>query len=76
MKCTGLVSAFSSYDAGTQLYVSSSNCLRIRSKILCDGSPGAMALAATGSVDLAEQVSIATGHEMKLAGINWAYRCV
>jgi len=32
-----------------------------------------MALAATGSVDIAEQVSSATGHEMKLAGINWAY---
>jgi beta-N-acetylhexosaminidase len=35
-----------------------------------------MALAATGSVDIAEQVSSATGHEMKLAGINWAYRYV
>jgi beta-N-acetylhexosaminidase len=35
-----------------------------------------MALAATGSVDLAEQVSSATGYEMKLAGINWVYRYV
>jgi beta-N-acetylhexosaminidase len=35
-----------------------------------------MALAATGSVELAEQVSNATGHEMKLTGISWAYRCV
>ncbi|KAF9813278.1 hypothetical protein IEO21_05662 [Rhodonia placenta] len=35
--------------------------------------PGAMALAATGSVQLAEQVSAASGAEMRLAGINWAY---
>lgn len=35
-------------------------------------SPGAMALAATGSVQLAEQVSAASGAEMRLAGINWA----
>ncbi|CCM03219.1 uncharacterized protein FIBRA_05343 [Fibroporia radiculosa] len=32
-----------------------------------------MALAATGSVDLAERVSSATGKELKLAGINWAF---
>lgn len=35
-----------------------------------------MATAATGSVDMAEQVATATGREMKLAGINWAYRFV
>ncbi|KAJ6496808.1 glycoside hydrolase family 3 protein [Mycena vulgaris] len=35
--------------------------------------PGAMALAATGSPDIAEQVSFASGRELKLAGINWAY---
>ncbi|KZP30131.1 glycoside hydrolase family 3 protein [Athelia psychrophila] len=35
--------------------------------------PGAMALAATGSPDLAEQVSSASAREMKMAGINWAY---
>ncbi|KIM77406.1 glycoside hydrolase family 3 protein [Piloderma croceum F 1598] len=53
----GLVSAFSS----TSTYEAGTQF------------PGAMALAATGSVELAEQVSSATGHEMKLAGINWAY---
>lgn len=36
-------------------------------------SPGAMALAATGSTDLAEEVTAASGKEMRLAGINWAY---
>ncbi|KII83856.1 glycoside hydrolase family 3 protein [Plicaturopsis crispa FD-325 SS-3] len=35
--------------------------------------PGAMALAATGSVDLAEKIAIATGRELRLAGVNWAY---
>ncbi|KAF7356842.1 Glycoside hydrolase family 3 protein [Mycena venus] len=35
--------------------------------------PGAMALAATGSPAVAEQVSFASGKELKLAGINWAY---
>ncbi|KAJ7460600.1 glycoside hydrolase family 3 protein [Mycena latifolia] len=35
--------------------------------------PGAMALAATGSPEIAEQVSFASGRELKLAGINWAY---
>jgi len=35
--------------------------------------PGAMALAASGSIDLAEQVSAASGREVRLAGINWAY---
>ncbi|KAJ7695108.1 glycoside hydrolase family 3 protein [Mycena rosella] len=35
--------------------------------------PGAMALAATGSPDVAEQVSFASARELKLAGINWAY---
>ncbi|OBZ74417.1 Beta-hexosaminidase [Grifola frondosa] len=35
--------------------------------------PGAMALAATGSPELVEEVSAATGKEMRLAGINWAY---
>ncbi|KAK7031366.1 glycoside hydrolase family 3 protein [Favolaschia claudopus] len=35
--------------------------------------PGAMALAATGSPAVAEQVSFAIGKELKLAGINWAY---
>ncbi|KAJ7623448.1 glycoside hydrolase family 3 protein [Roridomyces roridus] len=35
--------------------------------------PGAMALAATGSPEIAQQVSFATGRELKLAGINWAY---
>jgi hypothetical protein len=32
-----------------------------------------MALAATGSPAVAEQVSFASGRELKLAGINWAY---
>src|ERR1700761_3108351 len=36
-------------------------------------SPGAMTLAATGSSVLAEQVAHATGRELKLVGINWAY---
>ncbi|KAA1474062.1 glycoside hydrolase [Dentipellis sp. KUC8613] len=35
--------------------------------------PGAMALAATRSPELAERVSFATGRELKHAGINWAY---
>ncbi|KAJ7746895.1 glycoside hydrolase family 3 protein [Mycena maculata] len=35
--------------------------------------PGAMALAATGSPDIAERVSKASGTELKLVGINWAY---
>ncbi|KAJ6504856.1 glycoside hydrolase family 3 protein [Mycena vitilis] len=35
--------------------------------------PGAMALAATGSPEVAEEVSFASGRELKLAGINWAY---
>ena len=32
-----------------------------------------MALGATGSLELARLVSAATGREMKLAGINWAF---
>lgn len=35
--------------------------------------PGAMALAATGSVDLAKEVSAASAKELKMVGINWAY---
>ncbi|KAJ7090595.1 glycoside hydrolase family 3 protein [Mycena crocata] len=35
--------------------------------------PGAMTLAATGSPAIAEEVSFASGTELKLAGINWAY---
>ncbi|KAI5990451.1 glycoside hydrolase family 3 protein [Pisolithus albus] len=35
--------------------------------------PGAMALAATGSIEIAEDCSAATAREMRLAGINWAY---
>ncbi|KAF8196709.1 glycoside hydrolase family 3 protein [Mycena galopus ATCC 62051] len=35
--------------------------------------PGAMALAATGSPAVAEQVSFASGRELNLVGINWAY---
>jgi len=36
-------------------------------------SPGAMALAATGSSDIAEKVSAASAEELVQAGINWAY---
>lgn len=36
-------------------------------------SPGAMALSATGSPDLAEKVSAASAKELRLCGINWAY---
>jgi|SRR5882762_3387453 len=57
----GLVSAFSS----TTMYVAGTQLY-----------VPAMALAATGSTDIVEQVSQATGHEMKLGGISWAYRCV
>jgi beta-glucosidase-like glycosyl hydrolase len=32
-----------------------------------------MALAATGSPDVAERVTEASALELKLAGINWAY---
>lgn len=32
-----------------------------------------MALAATRSTELAEKVTAASGKEMRLAGINWAY---
>ncbi|KAF5375357.1 hypothetical protein D9615_008023 [Tricholomella constricta] len=35
--------------------------------------PGAMALAATGDVDLTFKVSAATAKELKMVGINWAY---
>ncbi|KAI0270756.1 glycoside hydrolase family 3 protein [Gloeopeniophorella convolvens] len=35
--------------------------------------PGAMALSATGSTDLAERVSAASARELKHVGINWAY---
>ncbi|KAF8064158.1 glycoside hydrolase family 3 protein [Lyophyllum atratum] len=35
--------------------------------------PGAMALAATGSVNIAFDVSAATAKELKMVGINWAY---
>ncbi|KZP01871.1 glycoside hydrolase family 3 protein [Calocera viscosa TUFC12733] len=35
--------------------------------------PGAMATAATGSTQLAEEVAYATGQELAYAGINWAY---
>ncbi|KAH9948468.1 glycoside hydrolase [Amylocystis lapponica] len=35
--------------------------------------PGAMALAATGSVELTENVYAASGKEMRSAGINWSY---
>ncbi|KAF8154030.1 glycoside hydrolase family 3 protein [Crassisporium funariophilum] len=35
--------------------------------------PGAMALAATGSANLAEQVSAASAKEMRMVGINWVY---
>ncbi|THG96187.1 hypothetical protein EW026_g5596 [Hermanssonia centrifuga] len=36
-------------------------------------SPGAMALAATGSTELTEEVTAASATEMKIAGINWVY---
>jgi beta-N-acetylhexosaminidase len=36
-------------------------------------SPGAMALAATGSTDAARQVSEATAAELHAIGINWVY---
>jgi beta-N-acetylhexosaminidase len=32
-----------------------------------------MALAATGSVELAKEVSAASAKELKMVGINWAY---
>ncbi|KAH9996153.1 glycoside hydrolase superfamily [Russula compacta] len=35
--------------------------------------PGAMALAASGSPDLAERVSEASARELKFVGINWAF---
>ncbi|EPQ56064.1 hypothetical protein GLOTRDRAFT_149064 [Gloeophyllum trabeum ATCC 11539] len=35
--------------------------------------PGAMAIAASQSTDLAEQVSLASAKELRLAGISWAY---
>lgn len=36
-------------------------------------SPGAMAMGSTGDVALAEEVSVATARELRLAGINWVY---
>ena len=36
-------------------------------------SPGAMTMAATGSVELTERITAASAEEMKIAGINWAY---
>ncbi|KAI0776811.1 glycoside hydrolase [Trametes elegans] len=53
----GLVSAFSSAATG----------------LAGTQFPGAMALAATGSVHLAAEVSAATAKELRAAGINWAY---
>ncbi|KAF9472829.1 glycoside hydrolase [Pholiota conissans] len=35
--------------------------------------PGAMALAATGSPELAEKVAYASASELKMVGINWVY---
>ncbi|PFH50011.1 glycoside hydrolase family 3 protein [Amanita thiersii Skay4041] len=35
--------------------------------------PGAMAMAATGSAELAEKVAVSCGQELKLVGINWVY---
>ncbi|KAI9461991.1 glycoside hydrolase family 3 protein [Lactarius psammicola] len=35
--------------------------------------PGAMALAAVGSPDVAERITEASARELKLVGINWAY---
>ncbi|KAK2466595.1 hypothetical protein APHAL10511_000853 [Amanita phalloides] len=35
--------------------------------------PGAMAIAATDSTELAEKVAAACGKELKLVGINWVY---
>ncbi|KAF8175151.1 glycoside hydrolase family 3 protein [Pholiota molesta] len=35
--------------------------------------PGAMALAATGSPEVAERVSNASARELKMVGINWVY---
>ncbi|KAJ3495147.1 hypothetical protein NLJ89_g10673 [Agrocybe chaxingu] len=35
--------------------------------------PGAMALAATGSVDLTERVSAASASELQMVSINWVY---
>ncbi len=35
--------------------------------------PGAMALAATGSPDLAERVGAASAAELKAVGVNWVY---
>ncbi|KAJ8516298.1 hypothetical protein ONZ45_g6367 [Pleurotus djamor] len=35
--------------------------------------PGAMALAATGSIEIAEKVASASGRELATVGINWAY---
>ena len=32
-----------------------------------------MALAASGSVELAEEVSYASARELKMVGINWVY---
>jgi len=32
-----------------------------------------MALAASGSVELAEEVSCASARELKMVGINWVY---
>lgn len=37
------------------------------------GSPGAMAIAAAGSLDLAERISEASAREVKFVGINWVY---
>ncbi|KAI6118096.1 glycoside hydrolase family 3 protein [Pisolithus sp. B1] len=54
----GLVSAFSNTTASTDAGTQ---------------FPGAMALAATGSPEIAEDCSAATAREMRLAGINWAY---
>ncbi|PPQ74880.1 hypothetical protein CVT24_003083 [Panaeolus cyanescens] len=66
----GLVSAFSSPKAGTQL------CVYILSNPIHAHhipSPGAMGQAASGSIELARRVGVATGKELKSVGINWVY---
>jgi hypothetical protein len=71
------VSAFTvpSGEAGTQLYVFfiRSRFSIAHSQWFSERSPGAMALAATGDLDLAREVSQASARELKLAGVNWAF---
>lgn len=56
-----------------QLCMAYHHCFKLNAPLTQRRSPGAMALAATGSPDLAERVGGASAAELKAVGINWVY---